>query len=66
MTKRARISVDCCGEIRRIIRPLKSDFPSQTAGIFTQCSEEVLILALRDSVFFTTSMKHEFEEFQNW
>ena len=45
MMKRARIAVDCCGEIRRIICPLKAGFPSQNEEFFKQYTAEVLILA---------------------
>ena len=44
MMKPARIAVDCCGEIRRIIWSLKAGFSFQSEGIFKQYTEEVLIL----------------------
>ena len=34
MKKRARIVVDCCGDIRRITSPVKASFPRQREGIF--------------------------------
>ena len=49
--KRARIAVDCRSEIRRIIWPLKADFPYQSEGIFKQYTEELLILAHVGLVF---------------
>ena len=61
--KRARIVVDCCGEIRRIIWPLKVGLPCQSEGTIKQYTEEVLILTRVGLVFFTTSMKYEFQEF---
>ena len=51
MLKRARIAVDCCGEIRRIIWPLKADFPSQSEGISKQYTEEAFILTQDGLVF---------------
>ena len=49
MMKRARIAVDYCGETPRMIWPLK-------AG-------EVLVLTQIGLIFFTTSMKYEFQGF---
>ena len=66
MMKRARIAVDCCGDIRRMIWPLKAGFPCQSEGIFKQYAEEVLILTKVGLVFFTTSKKYEFQAFWKW
>ena len=63
MMKRARIAVDGCGEMRRIIWPLKAGFPCQSEGIFKQYTEEVLILTRVGLVFFTTSIKCDFQAF---
>ena len=51
MMKRARIAVDCCGEIRRISWPLKADFPCQSEGISKQYTEEAFILTQDGLVF---------------
>ena len=59
MMKRARIAVDCCGEIRKIIWPLKADFPCQNEGFSKQYTEEAFILTKVGLVFFSTSTKHE-------
>ena len=63
MMKRARIAVECCGEILIIIWSLKAGFPCQNEGIFKQYTEGVLILALVGLVFFATLTKHEFPAF---
>ena len=63
MMKRAKIAVDCFGEIRRIIWPLKSDFPCQSEGISKQYTEEALILTQVGLVFFSTPTKFEFQAF---
>ena len=42
---------------------LKAGFPCQINGIFKQYTEEVLILIQVGLVFFTTSMKYEFQAF---
>ena len=44
MMKRAGIVVDCCGEIRRITRPLKAGFPCRSEGSFKQQTDAELIL----------------------
>ena len=62
MMKRARFAVDCCGETLKIIWPLKAGFPCQSEGTFKQYIE-VLILTQVGLVFFTTSMKYEFQAF---
>ena len=51
MIKRTRIAVDCCGEILRIIWPLKADFPCQSEGISKQYTEEAFILTQDGLVF---------------
>ena len=63
MMKRARIAVDCFGEIRRIIWPLEADFPCQSEGISKQYTEEAFILTQVGLVFFSTSTKFEFQAF---
>ena len=63
MTKLARIAVDCCGEIRRIIWPLKARFAWQNEGIFKQYTDEICNLVPVGLFVFTTSMKDEFEAF---
>ena len=63
MMKRARIAVDCCAEALRIIWPLKAGFLCQSEGNFKQYTAEVLILTQVGLVFFTTSMKYEFQVF---
>ena len=54
MMKHARIAVDCCGEIRRIIWPLKANFPCQSEAISKQYPEEVFILTQVGLDFFST------------
>ena len=66
MMKRARIALDCCGGTLRIIWHLNAGFPCQSEGTFKQCTEEVLILTQVGLVFFTTSVKYEFQAFQNF
>ena len=63
MMKSAKIAVDCCGEIQRMIWPLKAGFLCQSEGIFKQDREEVLILKQVGLVFFTNTMKCEFQVF---
>ena len=63
MMKRARIAVDCFGEIRRIIWPFKAHFPCQSEGISKQHTEEAFILAQVGLVFFSTPTKYEFQAF---
>ena len=65
MIKRPRSAVDCCGETLRIIWPLKAGVSCQSERTFQQCTEEVLILTQVGLVFFTTSMKYEFQAFIN-
>ena len=62
MMKRARIAVDCFGEIRRIIWPFKADFPCQGEGISKQYTE-AFILAQVGLVFFSTPTEYEFQAF---
>ena len=64
MMKRARIAVDCCGEIRRIIWPLKADFPYQSEGISKQYTEEAFILTQVGLVFFSTPTNTNFRRFR--
>ena len=63
MMKCARIAVNWCGEIVRIIWPFKAGFLSQSEGTFKQNTEEVLILTRVGLAFFTSSMKYEFQAF---
>ena len=65
MMKQARIAVESCGEALRIIWPLKAGFPCQSEGTFMQYTEDVLIVTQVGLVFFTTSMKYEFQAFWN-
>ena len=65
MMKLAMITVDCCGEIRRIIWPLIADFPCQSEGISKQYTEESFILAQVGFVFVSAPAKYEFRAFSN-
>ena len=64
MMKCARIAVDCCGEIRRIIWPLKADFQCQREGISKQYTEEAFILTQVGLVFFQPQRNTNFRRFR--